>query len=219
MDGRMQTDPDMESVFDDGKWRHMKLGWMFKDMEAVLGRDIFRVISIEEGVKFPPLYIAGSLDITIWIRGVLWVVDFKGINSWGWEYVFKEQKPKVEHIHQLIAYCRMRKIKRGMVLYENKNDQKRIIYPVRFTKSLWADVEEWCQEVLTHMETERLPPMHADCRDGRYLYNRCPFAHHCFGGKTTAQLERDTYIGFPGSEALWTEGNKLAQKSSQDELR
>lgn len=211
MEGRKKIDPETEAIFDDGKWRHLKLGWMLKDMEAVLGKDVIEVISIEENVWFPDLFIAGALDIVVRIYGLLWVIDFKGINSYGFEYVFKNDQPKAEHVLQLIAYCRMRKVKRGMLLYENKNDNRKNIFVVRWTKERWSQVEEWCQEVIQAMELRRLPPMHPDCQDGRYLYTRCPFRRHCFGSQTAAQLERNAYVDFPGVKALWQLGNELAE--------
>lgn len=212
MEGRRKTDPETEAILDDGKWRHLRLDWQLLDMEAVLGPDVFKVISIEESVGFPKLFIAGSLDIVVRIHGLLYVIDFKGINGWGFEHVFKSNEPKVEHVLQLISYCRLRRIKRGLVYYENKNDNRTKIFPVRWTADSWTQVEEWCDEVLEHLELQRLPPMHPDCRDGRYLYNRCPFSRHCYGQQTAAQVERVTFRGFPGISQLWEAGNDLTSE-------
>src|ERR1700738_3286440 len=48
--GSKGLDPELEAVFDDGNWRHARLGWQFYDMQEVLGKDVFEVISVEEHV-------------------------------------------------------------------------------------------------------------------------------------------------------------------------
>lgn len=210
--GQKLLDPESEIVFDDGKWRHLRLGWMCRDMEAVLGRDVFRVISIEEDVKFSDLMIAGSLDITVAIYGVPYVIDFKGVNHMGFEWLFNKGEPKIEHVRQITGYERLRKIKRGFIWYENKNDGRYLIFVVDYSPKVWREIKEWCQDVLDQMSREQLPLRHPECRDGRFLYGKCPYSRICYGNKTEAKIERLAYQNFPGVDAQWRKGLRHAEE-------
>lgn len=202
---KVGLDPETEAIFDDGKWRHLKLGSQFKDMEAVLGRDVFQVVSVEEDVQLDTLFIRGALDIVIKIRGVSYVVDFKGINSRGFEYIFKEDAPRAEHVLQVMTYEKMRRIKRGFLYYECKDTQQTKIYPVDWTPEAWVQIQEWCEEVIEAMDKEQLPPTHPECKAGRYHFYKCPYAHACFGGKQNAEIERITFRTFKGVPETWEE--------------
>lgn len=206
--GRKIIEPETETIFDDGKWRHLRLDWQLHDMEAVLGRDVLRVISIEEFVSFEELRIAGSLDAAISIYGYPYVIDFKGINNLGFEWIQRRREPKQAHVRQLISYMRLRRIKRGILWYENKNNGHTLIFMVDFTAKMWKEVKEWCEDVIDDMERERLPLRHSECKKGRFNFGRCPYADTCFGNKTDAQIERETYKSFTSVEDLWQQGMK-----------
>lgn len=205
------TEPEAEVIFDDGKWRHLRMGWMCRDMEAVLGREVFRVISIEERVFYPELKIAGSLDITVAIYGVPYVIDFKGVNHMGFEWLFNKGEPKIEHVRQIISYERLRKIKRGFIWYENKNDGRYLIFVVDYSPKIFREVKAWCEDVLAQLSREQLPLRHPDCRDGRFLYGKCPFSRICYGNRTEAKIERLAFRNFPGVEELWERGLRSAE--------
>lgn len=201
--GSIGFDPEIEAVFDDGNWRHARLDWQFYDMEAVLGKDIFEVVSIEEHVSYDKLFIDGHLDAVIKIRGVPYVIDFKGINARGFEYIFKEDKPRESHILQVMTYEKMRRIKRGFLYYECKDDQRTKIFPVDWTADAWEQVQEWCSDIVENMEEQKLPPMDPECSQGRYHFYKCPYAGTCYGSKTSAEIERDTYRQFKGVQETW----------------
>lgn len=202
-DSRATFNPEQEAIFDDGTWRHARLDWQFRDMEAVLGSDVFRVVSIEENVEYEPLHIKGHLDAVINIRGVLYVVDFKGTNSKGFEFICREGNPRPHHVLQILCYERMRKVKRGFLFYENKDDNRNKIFPVDWTPQGWKQVQEWCKESIGRMDRQQLPPMDPDCKQGVYHFDKCPYAHLCFGNKTSAEVERAVYRTFNGVQELW----------------
>jgi hypothetical protein len=198
-------DPELEAVFDDGNWRHSRLAWQFYDMQEVLGKNIFEVISVEEHVQYAKFYIDGHLDIVIKIRGVSYVLDFKGINSRGFEEIFKEDKPRDSHILQLITYEKMRKVRRGFLYYENKDDQRTKIFAVDWSPLAWVQVEVWVAEVLEALKLEQLPPADPECKGGRYHFYKCPYAKTCFGSMTAAEIERSTFKNFIGIKEKWNE--------------
>lgn len=80
--GQRKIDTDLEMIFEDGNWRHHKWQALMLDMERVLGKKHFRVVSFEGRAVYEGLFIAGHLDVHVIIRGVHYIIDIKGINSW-----------------------------------------------------------------------------------------------------------------------------------------
>lgn len=192
--GARRLDPELELKFDDGNWRHHRWQAMFRDMEAVLGPEVFRVLSVEEEVEYRPLRIAGRLDSAIAIHGTEYIVDFKGINDRGFSWVYNNNAPAEEHVSQLLSYMRCRGNMNGMIIYDNKNDQRTKVFIVTFTPEKWEELRTWCKRVLRYLKwKEELPPRHIECEAGSFLWDKCPFAHLCFGTKTEPQVERLAY--------------------------
>lgn len=214
---RRRINPDMELIFEDGKWRHHKWGWLFKDMEAVLGRHRFRVIEIEGRCLYPDMYIAGHLDAMISIKvddeWVIYIVDFKGANNWAFETVFRKGEPIDKHIYQLATYCMMRNIENGILLYDNKNDQRYKVFPILMDGSQAEEVRDWAQEVIVQMEDGVLPPIDPECKGGTFLYERCRYTPLCYGTMTEAELINHAYAEFTSTTDLWKKGLRLEEES------
>lgn len=211
--GRKKLDPDLEAKFDDGNWRHHKWDAIFYDMEAVLGKKVFKVLSIEEDVAIPELHIAGSLDAAVRIYGEKVVVDFKGINDRGYYFVNSRDQPIASHVLQLITYCKARKIYKGIIFYDNKNDQLTRSFVISFTPDEFEQVEQWCNRVIEKMNRKRLPDMASGCEGGTFQYNRCPFARLCYGSLSDKELRKLVYKNFDSVEASWEEGNRKARSN------
>lgn len=207
--GIKRVDPNSEIIFDDGNWAHHKWDARFYDMERVLGRDRFKVIAIEKQIVIPELYIAGSFDAVIKIAGKKWMVDFKTINDFGFGYVYRERKPKEAHIKQLVTYCVGRGIKRGMLIYDNKNNADYMVYTIKITDKEWAAVNRWCLKVIRAIKNEEMPKRHPDCNHGNFLYERCPFSGVCFNPKyedSPQKLRAMAFRNFEDIDAAWEEG-------------
>lgn len=197
--GRLKIDPDREMRFVQGDWIHHKWAALFLDMEQVLGEEIFRVLSIEETVHIPRLYISGTLDFRLYIEGMgEIVVDIKSIHERGFFYVVRQAAPKEEHARQAMTYARASRVKKAILLYENKNNQQYRTEPVTRTAEIWTEVEDWCKKTIAYMERRELPPMHVECNHGSFLWEKCPFSHICFGNQTEEVIEGKTYHNFPG---------------------
>lgn len=213
MPGRSVIDPEQEAIFEDGKWRHLKWDAMFLDMQMVLGKKKFAVVSIEEFVEIPELYVAGSLDAVVRINRENWVVDFKGINSWGFERVYREHVPHEAHVLQLICYMKARRIPRGMILYDHKDKNLTKIFAIRFTNKQFSEVTEWCERVIRKMNRQDLPPMSIECQAGTFLFEKCPFSYLCYGSKSYESIRRRMYRDIDSIEKLWEEGREIILSS------
>lgn len=210
--GITRIDPRSEVIFDDGNWMHHKWQCRFRDMEKVLGRDRFRVLSVEGAAVIPELYIAGSFDALIKIAGKRWMIDFKSIHDFGFNYIYRERKPKEAHIKQLVTYCVAKGVKRGMLIYINKNTGEYHVYTLKVTDKEWAAVNRWCLKVIRAVKEEELPNRHSDCNQGNFLYERCPFARICFGKNmdSPSKLRAMAFRNFNDIDEAWKLGNKEA---------
>jgi hypothetical protein len=207
--GKGGIDPEQQLLFDDGNWRHHKWGAVFLDMQAVLGEAVFKVKALEEPITIPSLYIAGHLDASITINGVPYIVDFKGINTWGFDRVFRSQEPLAPHVLQLLAYMRGKKVRNGFMLYDCKNTNRTKVYTVKFTKSAWAEVSEWCESVLSKVAKRTLPSKSPDCVAGSFLYEKCPYAYLCWGHHEHEKIQEYAYKDFTNLQSSWEKGLEL----------
>lgn len=201
-------DPDLQLIFDDGEWRHLKWQATFRDMEKVLGPKRFKVIAIEQRVQYKDLFIEGSLDAILRIIGELIVVDIKGISEQGFQFVMRNNKPIAKHVLQLISYMRARKIRRGLIWYENKNNQYTLAFIIEFNNEDWAEVQAWTESVISFLEKKKLPPAHPDCRRGTIGFQKCPYADLCFGSMDIQDVEAKVYRNFISLEDQWEKGQQ-----------
>lgn len=208
--GTKKVSPDQELIFDDGHWRHHKWGVIFLDMERVLGRDRFRVVEIEGPIILNKLYVAGHFDVEIRIKvkgkWVRYVVDFKGANKYAFDAAYRSRAPHPTYVKQLLTYMKARKCKRGILLYDSKDNQRFYAFFVKMEKKSWAEVRLWCKRVISQLDDEELPEKHPDCKQGNFLYGRCQFKRICFGNDSDRQIQRKVYKDFPGVDALWELG-------------
>lgn len=201
--GKFVVDPEQQTVFDDGKWRHHRWQATFLDMELVLGKKTFEVLEIEGEAEISELFVAGSLDALVKIYGKKWVIDFKGANQWAWEYVYKNHTPVEAHVKQLITYMRAKKVKRGMLMYEQKDRNRIAVFVIEFSWEQWEEVKKWCELVVRKMEKRKLPPKAYECQKGRFLFERCPWGGLCYGEMPERRVEIRAYKRFEGTEAQW----------------
>lgn len=214
MKARKVVDPDAESIFDDGNWRHRRWSTNLMDMQRVLGRKTFRVLAVELDVDFPELYISGSLDVEAWIKGFGYcVIDFKGINDAGYTRISMDNKPLDKHVLQLVAYLKSKNRKLGLLMYENKNNNHIKCFVVRLSSQNWEQVELWTSQVLEYIRRRRLPPKHPECQRGNFVYDKCPYSRWCFGQREADEVSRIAYKSFQGLNASWEAGNTAANVS------
>jgi CRISPR/Cas system-associated exonuclease Cas4 (RecB family) len=131
---RMEFDPRILRIFDEGDYTHMRL------LKALFSLGVVRAAEI----RIPPQkIISGRADAIVTLDdGQLYVVDFKSISSFGFRPL---DQPKTDHIKQVQLYMHYFKIPRGILLYENKNTQELkeffLEYDPRLIKKLLGNFE------------------------------------------------------------------------------
>lgn len=112
-DGGKEFDSRIIRIFDNGHATHDRLQGYLKEIGILLEAE---VPLVDEDYE-----IQGHCDGIVEINGMKGVLEIKSINLNGF-YALHE--PKAEHILQLNIYMHCLNIPRGVLLYENKNNQE-----------------------------------------------------------------------------------------------
>ncbi|MEK1828881.1 Dna2/Cas4 domain-containing protein [Priestia megaterium] len=86
-------------------------------------------------------------------------------------------KPLKKHEMQLQLYFYLTGVKRGIVYYENKNNQDTKIYYVEYNEKLVEQVKSDIQEVLDYVDRKELPEKEGNALDIMCRY--CDFRNLC----------------------------------------
>ena len=112
--------------------------------------DYFKEMNIwvaeEQSVYLNDPPIAGRYDFLIQheVYGKT-VVELKSINDKGFKSLITDPKP--DHYLQLQMYLNLLKLKHGIVLYENKNDQQVKCFEVIRNEEVWTQLLEKCERI------------------------------------------------------------------------
>ena len=110
-------------------------------------------IAAEQSVKFLNPPISGRYDFLLRHEEYGQVIlELKSINDTGFNYLI--EAPKSDHLIQLQIYLNLVGMEHGIVLYENKNDQKLKAFKVVQDTNLWESVLERCIRIQTMLLTE-----------------------------------------------------------------
>lgn len=202
--------PEQKIVFAVGDWYHW--GWygIFLHMEQVLGPDVFRVVGIERRARIKRFRMSGHLDVHVEIHGVPYIIDVKSCNDREFTERMHVRSPKDQHRKQLIRYLRAKKIKHGIIMYHNKNDQRWKVFEVPFDAELWLQTEKWLVKINRQLDAGKVPPRHDDCMPGTFMAKDCPYSHLCYKGSKPVGKSRVRallYEGKPSAQEMWEANN------------
>ena len=125
-------------IFDNGAFLEERMTTYFEKMGILKEREI--PCTCED----PP--ISGRADFIL--SHPLYsevVLELKSINDKGFKNL--RGKPKREHLIQLQLYLHLLKMERGIVLYENKNDQHIKAFPIEYSLKAWQSIEAKCRKI------------------------------------------------------------------------
>ena len=132
-------DPRVKRIFDTGSSLEERMNKYFTKMNILIAR--------EQPLKLASPPISGRLDFIIAhpTKGEA-VLELKSINDRG----FNELKgsPKHDHFIQLQIYLNLLNKDYGIVLYENKNDQKLKAFKVERDIKVWETLLERCINIM-----------------------------------------------------------------------
>ena len=127
-----------QRIFDTGSSLEDRMTKYFEKMEILKGREI--------PVKCDAPPISGRADFLLAHEEHTEIVlELKSINDKGFKNLYS--KPKPEHALQLQIYLQLLDKAYGIVLYENKNDQKLKAFKVKRSAKEWSALVKRCTEI------------------------------------------------------------------------
>jgi len=162
---REEPDGRAMRIFDYGDYTHLRLSSVLTSMGIVRGLE----------VDIPPQEdVSGRADAIVGIDNELYVVDFKTISHFGFS---KLAEPKSDNVKQLELYMHYFDIDKGILLYEDKNNQAIKEFVLRYDKNIVQGVLNKFDRLKEYIEKEEVPPIPEDIEDWRCKY--CDFKSAC----------------------------------------
>jgi len=136
-------DDNLQRIFDNGNFLEERMATYFTKMDILLDREV------EAKSDNPP--ISGRVDFLLKHADYDKIgLELKSINDKGFEAL--KNRPKREHTVQLQIYLHILKLPYGVVLYENKNNQKLKAFGMLPDPEIWAQILKKCEDIMLMME-------------------------------------------------------------------
>jgi len=157
-------DARTQRIFEHGDHTHMRF------MAALFALGL--VTAVE--VKIPDQEIIhGRADAIISLDGEPYVVELKSVGS----YKFKKGEADSDHIRQLQLYLHYFKIKKGILLYENKDNQELMEFVFEYNPALVAEILAGFEKLRKQVDGNEMPDVPQHLEDWRCKF--CDYAESC----------------------------------------
>jgi len=163
---RKEMEPRLLRIFDQGDYVHLRLT-----------RDLFSLgIVVASEIDIPPREdIGGRADAIVRINNELYLVDLKSINS---NILYKMEAPKDDHILQVQLYLHFFKLKKGILLYEGKDNSEIKEFPVEYDKKIAEDILSNFKRLKINVDKDLIPQQLSDFPDN-WQCQYCQFREIC----------------------------------------
>ncbi len=122
----------------------------------------------------------GYGDVMIDYKGERLVGEIKTIKNDEFEYRKINRRPKMAHLMQLLLYMKVWKMRKGVMIYENKNTHELLTLPVVVSEHyrVWAEeVFDWMKLVYKNWQEKQLPEI--PYRSNSKICKVCPIQKAC----------------------------------------
>lgn len=144
-----------------------------------LSTDDIHVVSSEITIPKNDL-ITGRADIIVSIDNELHVVDIKSINDYAFKLLKdKAREPDEGYIKQLNLYMHFFGIKKGFLLFDNKNTQELLEVPLDYNEALALQCIERFKKIKEMIEKEIMPGIPEFSEDDKWKCDYCPYKGAC----------------------------------------
>ena len=128
-----------QRIFDNGSYLENRMDEYFTALDIVLERE--KVVKLDS----PP--ISGRVDFLLKhsTHGEI-ALELKSINTRGFGALMKGPKP--EHVVQLQIYLNLLPMDKGIILYENKNDQQLKSFVIDKDINEWESLLDRCHKIM-----------------------------------------------------------------------
>lgn len=171
--GTRQRDPISIATLEDGRARHER--WAKTLADAGILKES------EKELWIPEWHIHGFCDGILSISGKDWVYELKGVRSEYFRQISKGKSPREEDALQLHVYMKALGIPRGIVIYENKNDQREIREFVYHKPNPIVSIalENRMEVLLKAIENDEPPDKPEGCVPKSTMKQWCDRASYC----------------------------------------
>ena len=166
------ADPFAGANMTNGIKGHERIQQAIKDA-GIMIQDEFK-ITYED----PPIF--GFGDALVEWDGEELLLEIKTAMQEGFEYRKKSRKAKAGHLIQVLIYMKILKKRKGVILYENKNNHELLAIPVEVNDYYikWVDQTfEWMRTVRKAWEDKLLPKK--NYRSNSKICKTCPLRAVC----------------------------------------
>lgn len=172
------VDPQLQNIFNDGKWRHMR--WQAMLLTAgILDR-------MEFSLPWPNKRSVGTMDglgvvpddhPRVEWRGKVFGFELKGVSTFQYgNYAKKGARPKDDHLNQVHRYFLSSGVDLFVIIYEDKTTQAWTEWVIEPEPALVKEQKVELNELNRAVDREELPPMLPDCkRHTGAEWRSCPF--------------------------------------------
>lgn len=161
---KKETDARVMRIFEHGDHTHMRIMSVLFSLGLVTAAEV----SIPENEV-----IHGRADAIISFSGEPYVVEIKSVNS----VKFKKNEPDADHIKQLQMYLYFFNIKKGILLYENKDNQDLKEFMIGYDENIVKKSISFFNKLKENVEKSIIPEIPPDIEDWRCEY--CPYINEC----------------------------------------
>lgn len=161
---KKEVDARMMRVFEHGNHTHMRIISVLFSLGLVTAVEV----EIPENEM-----IHGRADAIVSIKGEPYVVEIKSVNT----AKFRKDEPDIDHIKQIQLYLYFFKIKKGILVYENKDTQELKEFPVSYNENLVKELFSFFNSLKEKIDKNLVPEIPKDIEDWRCEY--CPYIEAC----------------------------------------
>jgi len=159
-----------------GTSAHERIQKLIKTM-GILKHEEFEVVN-----EYPP--IRGFMDVILDWNSEEVIGEIKTAKQEIWDTYKSKMSPSANHLLQLITYMKLRDVKEGFFLYENKNTQEMLIIPIQMNdknKKIVEELFEWLCGVYDNFRNGDLPTR--PFIKTSYQCKNCPVKKECWSGE------------------------------------
>lgn len=158
-------DARIHRIFENGSGVHERIQKYLRQLCDDAGMDAW--FRDELPISHPDLELDGSTDGVLYFKGYYYAIEIKSINNDGFS---KLRKPDPKHVKQINRYMGALGIWKGIIIYENKNNQDWKEFVVTFNHALWGETVQIIDHVKSHVLNGTLPPqeLSASCKSCKF---------------------------------------------------
>jgi hypothetical protein len=133
----------------------------------------------------------GYGDVMLDYKGERLLGEIKTMPNDGFQYKKISRRPKMAHLMQLLMYMKILKIRKGVMIYENKNNHELLTLPVvvnDYYRSWVEQAFEWMRVVYKNWKDQQLPEI--PYRSNSKVCKVCPIQKACAeAGRGTIKIK------------------------------